>query len=65
MHPDSRFGVEDREPLLAFIAAHPFVTIAAAVRGRPLVAQSPVVIRRLDGIGGGGRDRARLPPVAQ
>ena len=54
MHPDSRFGGEDRETLLAFIAAHPFVTIAAAVRGRPLVAQSPVVIRRLDGIGGEG-----------
>ncbi|CAN5469555.1 FMN-binding negative transcriptional regulator [soil metagenome] len=47
MHPDSRFKVEDRETLLAFVAAHPFVTIAAAVRGRPFVAQSPVVIRDL------------------
>ena len=47
MHPDSRFRVEGRETLLAFIAAHPFVTIAAAVRGRPFVAQSPVVIREL------------------
>jgi transcriptional regulator len=54
MHPDSRFKVEDRETLLTFIAAHPFVTIAAAVRGRPFVAQSPVVIRELAGIGGDG-----------
>jgi transcriptional regulator len=49
MHPDNRFRVEDRAILLAFIAAHPFVTFAASVGGRPLVAQSPVVIRDLDG----------------
>lgn len=49
MHPDSRFKVEDRAVLLDFIAAHPFVTIAASVGGRPFVAQSPVVIRDLDG----------------
>ena len=54
MHPDVRFRVEDRETLLAFVAAHPFATIAAAVRGRPFVAQSPMVIRRLDGIAGEG-----------
>ena len=54
MHPDSRFKVEDPETLLAFVAAHPFVTIAAAVRGRPFVAQSPVVIRELGGIRGAG-----------
>jgi transcriptional regulator len=54
MHPDVRFRVEDRETLLAFVAAHPFVTLAAAVGGRPFVAQSPVVIRRLDGIAGEG-----------
>jgi transcriptional regulator len=47
MHPDSRFHVEDHETLLAFVRQHPFVTIAAAVRGRPFVAQSPVVIRDL------------------
>jgi transcriptional regulator len=47
MHPDSRFRIEDRETLLGFVAEHPFVTIAAAVRGRPFVAQSPVVIRDL------------------
>lgn len=49
MHPGSRFWVEDRAVLLDFIRAHPFVTIAAAVGGRPFVAQSPVVVRDLDG----------------
>lgn len=49
MHPDNRFRVEDRAVLLDFIAAHPFVTFAASVGGRPFVAQSPVVIRDLAG----------------
>jgi transcriptional regulator len=49
MHPDNRFRVEDRAVLLDFLRAHPFVTIAAAASGRPFVAQSPVVIRDLDG----------------
>lgn len=49
MHPDNRFRVEDRAVLLEFIAAHPFVTIAASVGGRPFVAQNPVVIRDPDG----------------
>ena len=49
MHPDNRFRVEDRAVLLDFIAAHPFVAIAASAGGRPFVAQSPVVIRDLDG----------------
>ncbi|CAN5516855.1 FMN-binding negative transcriptional regulator [soil metagenome] len=47
MHPAKPFHVEDRATLLAFIAAHPFVTIAAAAAGRPFVAQAPVVIRDL------------------
>jgi transcriptional regulator len=47
MHPAGAFRVDDRQTLLAFVAAHPFVTIAAAVRGRPLVAQAPVVVREL------------------
>jgi transcriptional regulator len=47
MHPAKPFQVDDRETLLAFIRQHPFVTIAAAVRGRPFVAQTPVVIREL------------------
>ncbi len=49
MHPDNRFRVEDRAVLLDFLRAHPFVTIAASAGGRPFVAQSPVVIRDLDG----------------
>ena len=48
MHPAKPFHVEDRETLLAFFRAHPFVTIAAAVGGRPFTAQAPVVIRELD-----------------
>jgi transcriptional regulator len=47
MHPDNRFRVEDRAVLLDFIAAHPFVTIAASVGGRPFVAQSPAAVRDL------------------
>ncbi len=49
MHPASAFRVEDRAVLLDFLRVHPFVTIAASVGGRPIVAQSPVVIRDLDG----------------
>ncbi len=49
MHPDNRFRVEDRAVLLDFLRVHPFVTIAATAGGRPFVAQSPVVIRDLDG----------------
>jgi transcriptional regulator len=46
MHPDSRFTIEDRDRLLAFVAAHPFVTLAAGVKGAPMIAQAPVVIRQ-------------------
>lgn len=49
MHPASAFRVEDRAVLLDFLRAHPFVTIAASVGGRPFVAQTPIVIRDLDG----------------
>ncbi|WP_419252036.1 FMN-binding negative transcriptional regulator [Caulobacter sp. ErkDOM-YI] len=45
MHPAQLFRVEDRETLLAFLRAHPFVTLAASVGGRPMVAQAPVVVR--------------------
>jgi transcriptional regulator len=48
MHPAKPFHIDDRETLLGFLRQHPFVTIAAAVRGRPFVAQAPVVIRELD-----------------
>ncbi len=49
MHPDTRFAVEDRAALLAFLAAHPFVTLAASVKGVPMIAQAPVVIREIGG----------------
>ena len=49
MHPDTRFSVEDRATLLAFLAAHPFVTLAASVKGAPMIAQAPVVIRKIGG----------------
>ena len=49
MHPDSRFAIEDRATLLAFLAAHPFVTLAASVKGAPMIAQAPVVIREIGG----------------
>ena len=48
MHPAKPFFVDDRETLLAFFRANPFVTIAAAVGGRPFTAQAPVVVRELD-----------------
>lgn len=47
MHPARPFRVEDRETLLAFLREHPFVTLAASVGGRPMVAQAPVVVREM------------------
>lgn len=47
MHPAGAFKVEDEEVLLAWLAEHPFVTVAAALEGRPLVAHAPVVVRQL------------------
>ena len=47
MHPAAAFKVEDEAALLAHLAAHPFVTLAAAPDGRPSVAHAPVVVRRL------------------
>lgn len=49
MHPAPSFRIQDRAVLLDFLRAHPFVTIAASVGGRPFVAQTPIVIRDLDG----------------
>jgi transcriptional regulator len=48
MHPAPAFHVTDEARLLARIEAHPFMTIAAAPAGRPLVAHAPVVVRRLE-----------------
>ena len=47
MHPAADFKIEDEALLLAWLAEHPFMTLAAAPKGRPLVAHAPVVIRRL------------------
>jgi transcriptional regulator len=47
MHPAATFKVEDEAVLLAHLAAHPFVTLAAAPDGRPRIAHAPVVVRRL------------------
>ncbi len=47
MHPAAAFKVEDEATLLAHLAAHPFVTLAAAPDGRPRIAHTPVVVRRL------------------
>ena len=47
MHPAATFKVEDEAALLAQLAAHPFVTLAAAPDGRPRIAHAPVVVRRL------------------
>ncbi|MDP1910656.1 MAG: FMN-binding negative transcriptional regulator [Hyphomicrobium sp.] len=47
MHPAQPFRVEDRDTLLAFLREHPFVTLAASVGGRPMVAQAPVVAREM------------------
>lgn len=48
MHPAPAFRETDEAALLAHLAHHPFVTLAAAPSGRLLVAHAPVVIRRLE-----------------
>ncbi len=47
MHPARLFTVEDRDALLAHLAAHPFLTLVGAPTGRPLLAHAPVVVRRM------------------
>jgi transcriptional regulator len=48
MHPAPAFKVEDAERLLAQLATQPFATIAASPDGRPRVAHTPLVVRRLE-----------------
>lgn len=48
MHPAPQFRETDEAALLAHLARHPFATLAAAPSGRLLVAQAPVVVRRLE-----------------
>jgi transcriptional regulator len=47
MHPAAGFRETDETRLLAELAAHPFVALAAAPQGRLLIAHAPVVARRL------------------
>ena len=48
MHPASSFRVNDRGALIAHLNRHPFATLAAALQGRPLVAQAPLLVRELE-----------------
>lgn len=47
MHPASAFKVTDEARLLAHLERHPLATLAAAPAGRLLIAQAPVLVRRL------------------
>jgi transcriptional regulator len=47
MHPQAAFRETDETTLLAHLARHAFVTIAAAPQGRLHVAHAPLVVRRL------------------
>jgi transcriptional regulator len=49
MHPAVPFRVEDREVLLAFLREKPFAIICASVKGAPLIAQAPMIVREIDG----------------
>lgn len=48
MHPAGIFKETDEAALLAHLRRQPFVTLAAAPEGRPLIAHAPVVVRRDD-----------------
>lgn len=51
MHPSPKFLETDEATLLAELAAKPFALIAASPDGRPRVAHTPVVVRRMaDGL---------------
>jgi len=47
MHPSSLFHESDEAVLLAHLGQYPLATLVAAPQGRLLVAQAPVVVRRL------------------
>lgn len=48
MHASPAFKIEDEATLLAHLATHPFVTLAAAPDGRPMIAHAPLIVRRLE-----------------
>lgn len=45
MHPSAAFKRIDETALLDHLQRHPFMTLAAAPEGRPLIAHAPVVVR--------------------
>ena len=48
MHPAPAFELTEQEPLLTWLAAHPFMALAATPQaGRLIVAHAPVIVRRL------------------
>jgi transcriptional regulator len=49
MHPAVPFRVEDREVLLAFLRQRPFAIICASLKGAPVIAQAPVIVREIAG----------------
>ena len=48
MHPSGLHRVEGEAALLAHLDLYPFMTFAAAIDGRPMIAQAPVVVHRRD-----------------
>ena len=48
MHPSGLHRVKDDAALLAHLDRYPFMTFAAAIDGRPMIAQAPVVVHRRD-----------------
>lgn len=49
MHPAGAFRETDAAALVAHLHSYPFVTLAGAPEGRPLVAHAPVVVRQGEG----------------
>jgi transcriptional regulator len=47
MHHAPHFHVDDRARLIGHLRAHPFVTLAAAPEGRPLIAHAPILVREV------------------
>lgn len=49
MHPAGAFREIDAAVLVAHLRSYPFVTLAGAPEGRPLIAHAPVVVRQGEG----------------
>jgi transcriptional regulator len=51
MHHAPHFHVDDRATLVGHLRTYPFVTLAAAPDGRPLIAHAPILVREAgDGV---------------